>query len=64
MARPLRIEYEGALYHIVSRGNEEFSGGQGNKAFKNASETQNYRKSQSCGSLPVQLKRLVMLCYT
>jgi putative transposase len=21
MARPLRIEYEGALYHIISRGN-------------------------------------------
>ena len=22
MARPLRIEYEGALYHITARGNE------------------------------------------
>ena len=22
MARPLRIEYEGAVYHITSRGNE------------------------------------------
>ncbi|NIO15496.1 MAG: addiction module toxin RelE, partial [Deltaproteobacteria bacterium] len=22
MARPLRIEYENALYHIISRGNE------------------------------------------
>ena len=22
MARPLRIEYEGALYHVMSRGNE------------------------------------------
>lgn len=22
MARPLRIEYEGALYHITSRGND------------------------------------------
>ncbi|HAZ31035.1 TPA: transposase, partial [Candidatus Acetothermia bacterium] len=21
MARPLRIEYEGAVYHIISRGN-------------------------------------------
>ena len=22
MARPLRIEYEGALYHVTARGNE------------------------------------------
>ena len=22
MARPLRIQFEGALYHIISRGNE------------------------------------------
>ena len=22
MARPLRIEYDGALYHVTSRGNE------------------------------------------
>ncbi len=23
MARPLRIEYDGALYHVTSRGNEQ-----------------------------------------
>ena len=25
MARPLRIEYDGALYHVTSRGNEQKS---------------------------------------
>ena len=26
MARPIRIEYEGAFYHVTSRGNERHSG--------------------------------------
>lgn len=25
MARPLRLEYEGAVYHVTSRGNERHS---------------------------------------
>ncbi len=27
MARPLRIEFPGALYHVISRGNERLPGG-------------------------------------
>ncbi len=36
MSRPLRIEYDGALYHITSRGNARksiFAGDEGRKIF-------------------------------
>jgi hypothetical protein len=37
MARPLRIEYDGALYHVTSRGNARksiFAGDEDRKIFK------------------------------
>jgi hypothetical protein len=34
MARPLRIEYEGAFYHVTSRGNERKRIFHGSKVFK------------------------------
>jgi len=38
MARPLRIEYEGAFYHVTARGNER------KDIFKNACDREKFLK--------------------
>ena len=51
MARPLRIEYPGALYHITSRGNA------GQNIFLNSEDGNAFleqaRKSEQAGTVPV-----------
>jgi len=51
MARPLRIEFPGAVYHITSRGNERktiFKDDQDRKMFLNALEHVTYRYNWFC----------------
>lgn len=51
MARPVRIEHPGAVYHITSGGNEKkavFKGGQDRVNFLNTLQHVNKRCSRSC----------------
>jgi len=51
MARPLRIEYEGALYHLTARGNERqdiFRDDQDREAFLERLQ----RQREQYGTLP------------